>query len=156
MEELKTNAIHCGLSEEQAELATGGFLSVLKKSKKLEDDDTKKIMESVNAEQALKDYDSMAFKASLPKPSPMMLLPRPAFAPPGPPPPVIINILAKSIKKATRKDKDAGNTEDTVKLLKKKGLEEEGILKFMQVFIGVVEEKASIDISEILVLPEDK
>ncbi|CAB9516385.1 expressed unknown protein [Seminavis robusta] len=160
MEELKAAVIHCGLSNEQTEFASGGFLSVVKKSEKLKNNKGKleKIMTLVGpeGEKALKNYESVAFKASLPKPSPMMLLPRPPMAPPGPPPPVVASLLAKSIKKMTRKDKDAGNTEEAVKLMMKKGLEEEAILNFMAVFTVFLEDKGELEVAdEILVLPVD-
>mmetsp|Transcript_7482 Transcript_7482/g.17968 ORF Transcript_7482/g.17968 Transcript_7482/m.17968 type:complete len:181 (-) Transcript_7482:143-685(-) len=177
MDELKEAAVHCGLSSEQTEFATGGFLSVLKKSAKLKknkDNDNKdnnnddvldKAMnliageeETAVAQALLKEYESTEFKDKLPKPSLTMLIPRPVFAPPGPPPPVIASIMGKAIRKMTRKDKDAGNTEDAIKLMIKKGLhmEEEGILKFMAVFIAFMEEKGDLEIvSEILVLPEE-
>lgn len=161
-EELKHAAAYCGLDDEPAALALGGFFCVLKKSQNLaksDDDDDKKqayvtIMNGiVDSQQMLQDYESTAFRASLPNPL-TMLLPRPDFAPPGPPPWVVGRALAKGIKKATRQDKDAGNTQEVVHVLVKKGLEEAAVLGFMETFIGFVYNNWQTDLTDILCLPD--
>lgn len=152
MEELTKLAVHCGLDKDAASLATGGFLNVLSKSKHLEKETYDKIVTRMDAKKAVRDYQKASTWNALPNPV-TMLLPRPAFAPPGPPPWVVASAFKKAIRKATRDDKDAGNTEETVNLLKKRKLEEENILKFMQVFIAYVEKEMELDVSEILCLP---
>ena len=148
MEELTPLAGHCGLGEEPAELAVGGFLSVLKKSQKLEKEDFTKI----DDETIRKKYERAVLKNSLPNPL-MMLLPRPDFAPPGPPPLMVAKAITKKVRKARRKDKDAGNTADAIEFLTKKSkLERYKLIQFMQVFIIYVEKEKGIDISEILCL----
>lgn len=151
-EELIAGAAHCGLDLEPAELATGGWLNVLKKSKELDDGAFDKIVDCIDGKDLLKAYQNAEFKSSLPNPM-TMLLPRPDFAPPGPPPWVIGKKIHKAVKKARRADKDAGNTQDTVKFLKKKGLEEESIINYLEMFNLFVQEKLKIDLSDVLCLP---
>ena len=88
----------------------------------------------------------------------MMLLPRPDFAPPGPPPPVVIKaLLGTAIKKAIRKDKDAGNSQDLVKEVAKiNSIEEEKLIDFIKIVIVFVQTKADADVPNILRLPEEE
>ena len=87
----------------------------------------------------------------------MMLLPRPQFAPPGPPPPVVIRAAAKGIGKALRKDKDAGNTKDVIKALAKDcQIEETKIISFVPIFVAFVEESAGLNVENVLRLPAEE
>jgi len=146
-------AARCGLGLEEAEAATGALLSVLKKSKNLED--FPKVVEGIHGMETLKKYERQAFRKKLPNPA-MMLLPRPDFAPPGPPPTVILKAAATGIKKSQRRDKDAGHTQDVITELTKSGIERDSILTFIPVFIAYVQEKTGTDVSNILCLPPDK
>ena len=155
MEDLSKLAVHNGLDQDETEMVAGGLLSVLKKSKNMEKDQLKEITENVPGfADALKRYERKEFRKNLPNPA-MMLLPRPDFAPPGPPPPVVISAAAKGIRKALRKDKDAGNTKDTIEFLNKAGIDEDKVLAFIPVFILFVKEQTSIDFENIIRLPSD-
>jgi hypothetical protein len=155
MEDLSKLAIHTGLDQDESEKVAAGLLSVLKKSKNLEKDQFKEITEKVSGfEQALKQYERKEFRKNLPNPA-MMLLPRPGFAPPGPPPSVIIAAAYKGIRRAIRNDKDAGNTKDTVQSLTKAGIDEEKVLAFIPIFILLVKEETNVDVGDILRLPSD-
>ena len=155
MEDLSKLAIHNGLDQDETEMVAGGLLSVLKKSKNVEKDQLKKITESVPGfADALKRCERKEFRKKIPNPA-MMLLPRPDFAPPGPPPPVIISAASKGIRKAFRKDKDAGNTRDTIFSLTKAGIDEEKIMAFIPVFILFVKEQTSVEVENIIRLPSD-
>jgi len=156
MDELRSLAPYSGLEPDVVEAVAGGLLAVLKKSKNVEKDEFQKLLEKIDGStDTLKAYEKQAFRKKLPNPA-TMLLPRPDVAPPGPPPPVIIKSAYTAVKKATRKDKDAGNTKDLVEEMVKCGIEEEKIVAFISVFITFVQEKTDMDISHVLRLPEEE
>ena len=156
MEELLSLAQRGGLEQDEGEAVVGALLSVLKQSKNLEKDIfEKQILAKIEGgSDALKKHERKEFRKNLPNPA-TMLLPRPAFAPPGPPPPIVLKAAANGIGRALRKDKDASNTQDAIKDLSKRGIEKEKVLAFVPVFVLYVQEKTATDVSQILRLPPD-
>jgi len=153
-DDLQKAATYCNLDEESAELVTGGLLTVLQKSQNLEKDTLTKILDSIpNSDKIIANYRSAAFRAALPNPA-TMLLPRPDFAPPGPPPWVVVGTLAKGIKKVTRTDKDVGNTQEVFQfLVQKKHMDERAVLLYMEAFTVAVKDRCNVDLEDILCLP---
>lgn len=148
---LATNKVN--LTPEQAEACIGGFLSVVKKSKTVDKKQFADLMDALPGDghaEAIKVYEKKVFRKNLPNPA-MMLLPRPDFAPPGPPPPVVIQSLSKGISKASRKDKDAGNTQDAIgALVSLWDIQVVKAVEFMRIFVIYVTEETGVNLSDIL------
>ena len=149
MDELKRQASRkCGLSEELADLAIGGYLSVLKHSEKLDAGVVDKILDRLGKEAAInmKQYEKIrAQNSGVIEKIPVLGA---IFKGKGP-------IQAKVEE---RKDPDAAHTKDMVDLLINafEGFDEKKLVEFMKVFTEVVQDEVTeaVDIDEVLRMPE--
>ena len=147
MEDLKDKAAGCGLADRDlADLAIGGYLSVLKHSESLEAGVLDDILAFLGKDGgiSMKQYEKNAgHSIHLPTIHDV---------------PVLGNIFSALTANHGKKDKDAEHTKAMVDLLIQKfeGFTQENLVKFMKVFVAYVQNEvtAAVDIDSVLKMPK--
>ena len=147
MDDLKKEAAKYGLDDDLAELAVGGYLSVLNNSEKVKKAGNllQQILEFLGDDATinLRQYEKIRAqrKGRVPK------MP-------------IMGALLHGKKPTVHVEKDAENTKHMIDTLNKQfeGYTEESLVKFMEAFVEYIENEITdaVDIDQVLRMPEKK